>query len=187
VGVFLEIAGAAGWEAVGIEPSGWGVAEARKRNLNVIEGTLASAALPEASFDVVTMWDVVEHLTDPLSELRHTHRILRPGGLLVLHTMDIESLFARLMGQHWPWLMEMHLYYFTRRTLQAMLEAAGFEMVRVEPQGRYLRLGYLLTRVRPYSRLAARLLGWFADRLGWREKALSINLGDLVTAYARKV
>ncbi|MBI3361890.1 MAG: class I SAM-dependent methyltransferase [Chloroflexi bacterium] len=194
IGVFVEIARDAGWEATGVEPSGWGVAEARKRGLNVVEGTLASARFPDESFDVVTMWDVIEHLTDPMAELRETHRILRspdpasgtPGGLLVIHTMDIESLFARLMGRRWPWLMEMHLYFFSRRTLKAMLEAAGFELIRAEAQGRYLRLGYVVTRIQPYSRPLAVMLGWLTDALGWRETAIPINLGDLFTAYARK-
>jgi ubiquinone/menaquinone biosynthesis C-methylase UbiE len=186
IGVFVEIARDAGWEAVGVEPSDWAVAEARKRGLDVVQGTLAQARFPDDSFDVVTMWDVFEHLTDPMAELREAHRILRPGGLLVLHTMDIDSPFARLMGRRWPWLMEMHLYYFSRKTLKAMLEAAGYRLVRARAEGRYLRLGYLLTRVRPYSRTVAGLFGWLADRFGWREKAVPINLGDLFTAYARK-
>jgi 2-polyprenyl-3-methyl-5-hydroxy-6-metoxy-1,4-benzoquinol methylase len=187
IGVFVEIAQTAGWEAVGVEPSEWGVAEARRRGLNVVEGTLATANFPERSFDVVTMWDVIEHLTDPMAELRHTHRALKPGGLVVLHTMDIDSTFARLMGRRWPWLMEMHLYYFSRRTLAAMLQRAGFELVRAEAQGRYLRLGYLLTRVQPYSRTLAGAMGTAVRRLGWTDKAMAINLGDLFTAYARKV
>jgi 2-polyprenyl-3-methyl-5-hydroxy-6-metoxy-1,4-benzoquinol methylase len=187
IGVFVEIAQAAGWEAAGLEPSAWGVAEARKRGLHVVQGTLATAGLPAASFDVITMWDVIEHLTDPMAELRRTHRLLKPGGLAVLHTMDIESPFARLMGRHWPWLMEMHLYYFSRRTLAAMLERAGFELIRAEAHGRYLRLGYLLTRIEPYSRRLAALARAAAERFGWSERALPINLGDLFTAYARRV
>jgi hypothetical protein len=100
--------------------------------------------------------------------------------------MDIDSPFARLMGRRWPWLMEMHLYYFTHRTLKAMLDSAGFDLVRAEPQGRFLRLGYLITRIRPYSALVANALGRAADKFGWRDKAISINFGDLFTAYARK-
>ena len=187
IGVFVEIAREAGWQAVGLEPSAWGVAEARKRGLEVIEGTLAEADLPAASFDVVTLWDVIEHLTDPLGELRQAHRVLKPGGLIVIHTMDIESLFAKLMGPKWPWLMEMHLYFFSHGTLKQMLATAGFELIRSEAQGRYLRLGYLITRVRPYSQKIAGALEWLAERLGWRELAVPINLGDLFTAYARRI
>lgn len=186
VGVFVEIARAAGWEALGLEPSHWAVSEARRRGLDMIEGTLAGAHFPEASFDVVTMWDVVEHLSDPMGELQQARRVLKPGGWLVIHTMDIDSLFAKLMGKRWPWLMEMHLYYFSRRTLRRMLARAGFEWVRGEPQGRYLRLGYLMTRVGAFSPQIGRFLGWAVNRLGLRETAVSINLGDLVTVYVRR-
>jgi hypothetical protein len=56
--------------------------------------------------------------------MQQAHRLLKTGGLLVVHTMDIDSLFARVMGSRWPWLMEMHIYYFSRRTLKPMLEKA---------------------------------------------------------------
>ncbi|MGD1997007.1 MAG: class I SAM-dependent methyltransferase [Anaerolineae bacterium] len=185
-GVFVEIAARHGWEAWGVEPSRWAAARARKRGLRVIQGTSATADLPEGAFDVVTMWDVIEHLTDPLEELRHAHRLLKPGGLLAVHTIDIGSPFARVMGSRWPWLMEMHLYYFTRRTLQMMLEKAGFSVHRVRAQGRYLRLGYLMNRARALFPWMGRPAEWLVTRLGLRGVPVAINLGDLCTAYATK-
>jgi 2-polyprenyl-3-methyl-5-hydroxy-6-metoxy-1,4-benzoquinol methylase len=185
-GVFVEIAASHGWDAWGIEPSRWAVSEARKRGLRVIQGTTATADLPESGFDVVTMWDVIEHLADPLEELRQAYRLLRPDGLLVVHTIDIDSLFARVMGSRWPWLMEMHLYYFSQRTLRQMLEKAGFTVLRIRPQGRYLRLGYLANRVAAVFPWLGRPAEWLVTRLGLRGIPVSINLGDLCTAYARK-
>lgn len=186
-GVFLDIAAGHGWEAWGIDPSRWAVEQARARGLNVVEGTLASAHLPAESFAVATMWDVIEHLANPFEELRHVWRILEPGGLLVVHTMDIDSLFARVMGARWPWLMEMHIYYFSRRTLRAMLEKAGFEVIRIEPQGRYQSLEYLGTRVTAlFGPTLGRPVEWLIRALRVGRMTMPINLGDLVTAYARK-
>lgn len=90
------------------------------------------------------------------------------------------------MGHRWPWLMEMHLYYFSPRTLRWMLEGLGFEVLHSSPQGRYLRLGYLISRLQPYSRPLYRLLGAIVTRLKLRQIAVPINLGDLFTMYARK-
>lgn len=183
-GVFVEIAADHGWEAWGVEPSRWAVEEARKRGLRMIQGTLATVGLPDGSFDVVTMWDVIEHLTDPLQELRRANRLLKPGGLLVVHTIDIGSPFARLMGTRWPWLMEMHLYYFDRRTLRLMLEKAGFSILRIQAQGRYLRLGYLMNRMGALMPWLGRPAERLVTRLRLRGIPVAVNLGDLCTAYA---
>jgi len=186
-GVFVEIAARHGWDAWGVEPSHWAVGEARARGLQMLEGTLDSAELQSDAFDVVTMWDVIEHLTDPFRELQNAHRVLKPGGLLVVHTMDIDSLFARIMRSRWPWLMEMHIYFFSHRTLRAMLEKARFRTLGSKAQGRYLRLGYFATRVgallgKPAGRALGGLVGWM--RLS--QVPIPINLGDLFTVYAIK-
>ena len=186
IGVFLEIAQERGWEAWGIEPSHWATREAQSRGLQVIEGTLDDAHLAGESFDVITLWDVIEHLTDPLRELKESHRILRKGGLICIHTMNIESPLARLMGSRWPWLMEMHLYYFSPRTLGEMLRKAGFTVVKMVNQRRFLRLGYLATRIAPYSSLIASGMSKLVTAFGLKDKAVPINLGDLFTAFARK-
>jgi 2-polyprenyl-3-methyl-5-hydroxy-6-metoxy-1,4-benzoquinol methylase len=185
-GVFVEIAAQHGWEAWGVEPGHWAVEQAQARGLHIIEGTLAASGLADDSFDVVTMWDVIEHLTDPLAEVQQAYRLLKPGGLLVVHTMDIDSLFARVMGRHWPWLMEMHIYYFSQRTLRATLEKVGFRVIRSEPQGRYLRLGYFATRVGGFSAGLGRALGGLFRVLHVREMPVPLNFGDLITAYALK-
>ncbi|MCA9970210.1 MAG: class I SAM-dependent methyltransferase [Anaerolineales bacterium] len=187
IGVFVEVACAAGWRACGVEPSAWAAAEARARGLDVHTGTLDAPALAGRQFDVVTMWDVIEHVDDPLAEMRKAYARLRPGGMLVLHTMDIDSLTARLMGPRWPWLMDMHLHYFSQRTMARMLAKAGFEVVWSGAQGRYLRLGYLASRLAALSGVLGRPVSWLVRRLGLAETAVPVNFGDLFTVYARRV
>ncbi len=185
-GVFVEIAARHGWDAWGVDPSRWAVAQARARGLRVVEGTLDTADLPEGAFDVVTMWDVIEHVTDPSGVLQRAYQLLKPGGLAVVHTMDIDSLFARLMGGRWPWLMEMHIYYFSRSTLRAMLEDCGFCVLGDRPQGRFQRLGYLMNRVGALVPFVGLPAEWLVTKLGLRGLAVPVNLGDLFTAYAQK-
>ncbi len=186
-GIFLELAQERGWEAWGVEPSRWAAEHGRRKGLRVIASTLEEASFPDDFFHVVTMWDVIEHLTNPLRTLRESNRILKGGGLICIHTMNIESPFAKLMGPHWPWLMEMHLYYFSPRTLEAMLKKAGFEVIRMVTQGRFVRLGYLLSRLEAYAPSLSRGLVRLVTTLGLKGLIVPINLGDLFTAYARKV
>ncbi len=185
IGVFVEVAAAAGWRAQGVEPSAWAAAEAQRRGLAVHAGTLASVDLPPASFDVVTLWDVIEHLSDPAAELACARRLLRPGGWLVAHTMDISAPIARLMGARWPWLMDMHLFYFDRRTLPAMIAERGFDIVWQGAQGRYLRLGYLASRVGGLHAGLGRVALRAIDGLGLRAAAVPVNFGDLITCIGR--
>ena len=186
IGVFVEAAASAGWDAWGLEPSRWGASKGTERGLNMVQGTLAEKPFEQASFDAVTLWDVIEHLDDPLATLRQAREVLRPGGWIAVHTMDLGSLTARLMGHRWPWFMEMHLYYFTRRTLTRMLAAAGFADISVRSQGRYLRLAYLTTRIAPFSSRLAGVLDRIARATRLDKVAVPVNLGDLITAYARK-
>ncbi len=187
IGVMVELAQQRGWDAWGVEPSTWAAEQARARGLHVITGTLDSAEVPSDYFDVVTMWDVIEHLTDPTAELGNVHRVLKPGGVFAIHTIDIESWFARLMGKRWPWLMEMHLYYFSPRTLRKMLEKSGYRVIHSSTQGRFLRLGYFATRIEPYSKPIYRALNAIIERMNWGSVAIPVNFGDLFTLYARKI
>ncbi|HOT92982.1 MAG TPA: class I SAM-dependent methyltransferase [Anaerolineae bacterium] len=185
-GVFVDIAARHGWDAWGVEPSIWAVEQARAQGLQMHLGTLENATFPPAHFSVVTMWDVIEHVPDPLATLQAAWRVLEPGGTLVVHTMDIDSLFSRLMGKRWPWYMEMHLFYFSRRTLAAMLGKAGFRVMWMGAQGRYLQAGYLANRVAALLPAIGHPLEKWVTRLNLRHLALRINLGDLFTTYARK-
>lgn len=186
IGVFVEVACDAGWRACGVEPSHWAAAEAQRHGLHVIQGTQHAPQLDGRRFDVVTMWDVIEHVADPQAEVRRAYELLKPGGWIALHTMDVDSLTARVMGARWPWLMDMHLYYFSQDTLAQLLRHCGFEVVWSGTQGRYLRLGYLATRVAGLNRHLGRLARRLVTRLGVSEVAVPVNFGDLFTVYARR-
>jgi 2-polyprenyl-3-methyl-5-hydroxy-6-metoxy-1,4-benzoquinol methylase len=185
IGVFVEVALASGWDARGLEPSEWAVTAARERGLPVQAGTLADMA-SEQQFDVVTMWDVIEHMYAPSEELGKAFDVLKPGGTIVVHTMDIDSLTARLMGKRWPWLMDMHVQYFSQKTLARMLENNGFEVVWSGAQGRYLRLGYLASRLGGLNKTLGQSAESLIQTLRMDEIAVPVNFGDLFTVYARR-
>lgn len=127
-GDFLVAARARGWDVAGVEVSPDAAAVTRRRDLAVSVGTLHEAALPDAAFDCVVLLDVIEHLTDPLAELREIRRVLRPGGVVVVETPNWRSLYRRLLRHRWAALQpRIHLLYFDESTLRRTLLEAGFE------------------------------------------------------------
>lgn len=121
----------------GVEPSNFAAAFAREKlGLDVFNGTLHDAALAAASFDLVTLWDVIEHVPDPAALLVEIKRLLAPGGRLVLTTGDIGSDYARSRGAKWhlltpPW----HLYFFSRATLATLAARAGLRVQHIAARG----------------------------------------------------
>jgi len=186
IGVFVEVAAGSGWDTWGVEPSAWAVEQARRQGLRVIQGTQDAPQLQGRQFDVITMWDVIEHLDNPSAEIAKSYQLLKPGGWLAIHTMDIGSLAARLMGRRWPWYMDMHLYYFSRQSLAQMLSRNRFEVIWSGAEGRYLRLGYIASRIAGVNRYLGSLAKHLINGLRLQTVAIRVNFGDLFTIYGRR-
>ena len=155
-GAFCAEAEGAGFRAEGVEPSGWAVAEGHRRyGVTLHEGYFPHADLQARKFDVVTMLDVIEHVSRPVEVLRAAHACLAPGGLLLVVTPDIGSFVARKMGARWWHLRPAHIGYFSQGTMMAALGAAGFSLETVEPYTWWLPLSYLLERLGTYLPLGA--------------------------------
>ena len=139
-GLFLNEARGAGFTVRGAELSPDTAAFARGHfGLDIHAGDWREAGYADASFDVVTLFDVIEHLPDPLAELRAIRRLLKPGGVLLQSTPNIDGLFPRLsyktakLLDYWPHPEPPHhLYQFSDRTLADMTERAGYEVTRVD-------------------------------------------------------
>ena len=146
-GAFLAAARARGWDVEGCEPNRW-LAEwgTRHYGIPIRPGDLFAQSFDPASFDVVTLWDVIEHTPDPARVIRKVSELLKPGGLLVVNYPDIGSWIARLLGRKWPFLSSVHLYYFTRPTISRFLKQYGFEILDIRPHFQRLEFDYLLAR-----------------------------------------
>ena len=131
-GVFLEEVVRSGrWEAVGIEPGAKAAAYARKNlGIQVHQQVFSEVALEPDSFDVIVLWNVVEHFYHPIQDLRRAGDLLKPGGLLVFSLPNIEGLDARIFGKYWSgWELPRHLYLFPRQKLHEYLKQIGFEVL----------------------------------------------------------
>jgi 2-polyprenyl-3-methyl-5-hydroxy-6-metoxy-1,4-benzoquinol methylase len=135
VGLLVDEARKMGYEARGHELSTWAARYAREKlGLEVASGVLAE--LGEASEDVVTFVETIEHLPDPLAALKEIRRILRPGGACMVTTPNWRSVERWRMGRSWEAIApDGHIYYFDARTLTRHLELAGFSKIEVLTRG----------------------------------------------------
>lgn len=186
-GLFLVEARRHGWTTTGIEPSRWATEYARRTTgLEVLHGTFERLA-PALSgpYDAVVSWDVLEHVRDPRATLESASKLLRPGGVLAVSTLDVDSWFPRLMGRHWPWVMEMHLHYFGAKGLANLFDGAGFDMLRIEPYRHYASVRYIYRKlcaslpatVREFCLKAVALMP---------DVVIPVTLGDVKLYVARK-
>ena len=147
VGLFLEVAGARGWQARGVEPSRRAVAEGRRRfGVDLAEGTVEGIDPAGGVADAVVMLDVLEHVVDPVAALRALRGVAADDGLLALTTINCESLHSRLRRGSWPWYIRPHLHYFTPATLRSTMERGGFDMVDYRIVPRSFHLSYVVDR-----------------------------------------
>lgn len=139
-GDFLRVARPRGWDVSGTEISPYATKAAGAEELPVIEGEVWEAGFPSEAFDVVTCWHVIEHVASPRRVVEEIHRVLRPGGWLVLATPNLEDHIFRvayvLARRRRPPLFEpdereLHLFHFTPRTLRTLVASAHFEVAAV--------------------------------------------------------
>lgn len=131
LGLFLLALDPERWDRYGIEVMPAAHREARRRLGvdRIVTDDLSATVLPGEQFDVITFWDVLEHLPDPVDALRQSFRLLRPRGLLLVRAPNFASYLARRFGADWYELsLPYHLFHFTPSTLELMLEASGFEV-----------------------------------------------------------
>jgi SAM-dependent methyltransferase len=198
-GIFLNGMKTKGWEVLGVELSAKAADYAQKRfRLPVQCLPIQSFQAEPGSMDVITMWDVLEHVHDPKQLLRLTHTWLKPGGRLLLTLPNPESWELGFFRQYWiGWDLPRHLCLFPEQTLRQMLISSGFRVTNFFSfTGRYhtflLSLELLLKDKRPNSRwntMGIRLLKWWPFRfMGLTIFSLldRIHLSSIVAVVAVK-
>lgn len=121
------------WEKYGIEINPNGVRYGRVAfGINILKGTLKEVNFPDEKFDVVKMRGVIEHLPDPINELREIYRILSKRSLLAINTPNIGSICGKIYREKFRMVSPLHhIYYFSGKTLFHMLEKVGFKIWKI--------------------------------------------------------
>jgi predicted TPR repeat methyltransferase len=171
----------------GIDITEDGVRYAREQlHLDIVQADLLQHDYYDRSFDVVCMWDTIEHLRAPHLYIEKISAHVPAGGLIALTTGDIDSLNARLKKEHWRLIHPpTHVHYFSQRTIKRMLGNYGFEVVYSAYGGFYRSMknvAYNILVLRQGNRRLYNLL----DRLGLYRFDFYLNMYDIMYVIARK-
>ncbi len=186
-GVFLSELRKAGLNGEGLDLSESAVQQARQRRL-MAHSTTVESFVPASPIDVVTAFDVIEHVLDPVSFLENARRLVRAGGRLALTTPDTTSLICSIMGRRWYfYIPEQHLFYFNRYNLQKLLARLHFEVVHVSRARKALTFDYSLLQLQAFNPVVAR----FGKALSvlipapWRRRPVRLYIGEMMVIAQR--
>ncbi|MHC4515835.1 MAG: class I SAM-dependent methyltransferase [Planctomycetota bacterium] len=193
-GFFLRVMKEHGHQVRGVELSPeiahLAIEHLGKENIHVGQMTDLAAdqqGFEAGSFDLVTAWDVVEHVPDPQDLLRRVHRMLKPTGVLVIETQNVDSRLAGLLGRRWQhYKHEEHLYHFNPTTMRRLMDQAGFIVVHNAPAygGKYVSLPFIAERA---NRLPAPVRVLFQPLRLFKNANLYLNLKDEMVVVARPI
>jgi len=156
--------------------------------IGVVHGTLAQAACPTASFDLIAMTEYLEHELRPRDVIEEAQRVVKPGGYLAIEVPDITGPPGRWFGDHW-WQLDAprHVTFFSPQTLTLMLQDCGFEVLRVKRYGLLMSVGYSLLQAMGFHYFGSNKLAYLtlSAVLGLPSLPLLPLLPDFMMVVAR--
>ena len=176
-----------GIDAEGIDISQVAIETGCKENLKLYCSTLEDFA-GAASYDTITMFDVLEHVLDPVRCLEAARDLLRPEGRLVLSVPNQASIFRRAMGRRWYfYIPEEHLHFFNPTNIRQLLMRLGLPVERIARTYKPLTFRYSMTQFEEYNPLIYRLLlpvtRVIPER--WLEKTIPLYIGEMLVISKR--
>ena len=186
-GHFLALAKKAGYEPVGIEPDPWAAQYARDQSdVQVHETLIPKLHFEDRTFDVIAMFHVMEHLTEPMETLLDLRRILKETGLLAIEVPIIDTLFPIVLGaRHRHYIFD-HTLFMKRGNALEFLKKAGFKVLRTELTGRHLRLERLAWALGKSNKSLSRFLDGAFKALHVQEQTVHVNLRDNYRIYCQR-
>jgi 2-polyprenyl-3-methyl-5-hydroxy-6-metoxy-1,4-benzoquinol methylase len=123
-----------GFEAEGVDTAELAILDGKKRGLNLHCGYLADIAFPDARFDAITLYEVIEHVPDSHALIAECARLLKPGGVLLLGTGNVDSWTRRIRKGRWDFLNSHvgHVNFFSPGSLKVLAPRVGLEVARVD-------------------------------------------------------
>ena len=130
-GDFLSVANSAGWKTVGVEPSDKAKAIAKSKGVSFVEQT---SELESYSFDVISMWHVLEHVPDLYKQIKELKRLLKPTGTIIIAVPNFKSFDAQYYGKFWAaYDVPIHFWHFSKTAIKLLFEKEKMKLEKVLP------------------------------------------------------
>lgn len=152
-GIFLKEARNRGYQVAGNDISTYAIKHLKQNKIKSFSGSIEKKVLPKQEFDIITAWDVLEHLYKPIEAIQNINSALNAGGFLFLTTPDTKSIDARLLGKNWYGYKKIpeHVSFFNSSSITRLLTDANFEVIEVRPWGFYRNLDFIFNKIQIYS------------------------------------
>lgn len=193
-GFFLNLMKQHSSEMIGFEVSSDGAAYSREQfDLNVTNEEFLDFKIKKNYYDVVAMWDVVEHINNPAAYIKKASASLKVGGLLALTTGDIGAALPKARGDKWRMIHPpTHLYYFNKQSMHKLLESNGLSIVHFSHPAHWRNLGSVLEQLRlnnVKSKNKSSIINLFiklAKKSKMYKLNFGLNTGDIMLVVAEK-
>lgn len=130
-GDFLLIAKNDGWQTVGVEPSERAKGIAKSKGISFVEEI---TELENHSFDVISMWHVLEHVPDLEKQINELKRLLKPNGTLIIAVPNFKSYDAKYYGKFWAaYDVPIHLWHFSKTAIKLLFEKEKMKLEKILP------------------------------------------------------
>jgi len=155
-------------------------------NLNIINQSIKEHSKNNKKYDIIIMTDVIEHSDNPFELLSLIEKSLNKNGKLILSTFNFDSLFSKMMGKNYPWIIPMHKYYFSNTTLKNALTESKLELFDIQNDTRIISLEYLLQKFNILAPSFNFIFNFFLKFNFIKKIQVRINLFDLKIYFAVK-
>ena len=171
----------------GLELSKHGSDYSKKNyNLEIFNETIEEHSKRQFKYDIIVMADVIEHFSNPFKMLEIIETILKPDGLLIFTTYNMDSLYARITGKNYHWILPMHLFYFSNKTLKNICLENNLKIYKIKNDSRVVSFYYLLNKlVLICPKL--KFLFQYINKIKFLQKInINVNLFDLNIYFVKK-
>lgn len=186
VGFMIEVALQNGFDSFGVEFSQEAIAKAspdiQKRIMKADVNQLSAS--DDEKFDLITCFDIVEHVQEANHFLSSLRKLLRPGGVLVLTTPDPEHRLARIMGRRWPMLQPLqHSILFSKKGLSSVLKETGFHELASVPAYKVLSFDYLSGQLKDLNPVLSKVMTMVSRAIprSLSKKPIRINISEFMS------